>query len=195
MTGLDPEFDRLLGSLRANDAPPASPTLRESVLEAFDREHRLESRVHRPWRGGKRPGVAVALLAAALLAAATFVLVAGSERLGGRERRIDRGSEQLVALVERADVLERRIAEFEARQAASSTPELGAVAPGSIAEKLLPTYVASGCDPGLLRLVAASRVELVDPVAARARYRELATEFAASPAAEIARQRLLRLGE
>jgi len=171
----DGELDAALLALRTTPVPPPNELTRARILAAFDREKTV---VALRRRGASRYAPR-GLVAAAVLVAFSWSLFQRAPDEFDPWKSIETRLAALEARTERAS-LERsprpRISfEFE---------------PGSLAEKLRPDLEATGNDPGLLRLVAARRLEGLDDAGALNRYRALVERYAESPAAVVAKQRI-----
>lgn len=164
-----------LSALRTTPVPPPNELTRARILAAFDRERAV---VASRRRGGSRY-VPRGLVAAAVLVAFSWSLFQRAPDEFDPWKSIETRLAVLEARAERAS-LER-----------SPKPVISVeFAPGSLAEKLRPDFEVTGNDPGLLRLVAARRLEGLDDAGALNRYRALVERYAESPAAVVAKQRI-----
>lgn len=164
-----------LFALRTIPVPPANEATRARILSAFDRE---QSTVALRRRGRSRYAPR-GLVAAAVLVAFSWSLFQRAPDEFDVWKSIETRLAALEVRTERAS-LER-----------SPKPVISVeFAPGSLAERLRPDFEVTGNDPGLLRLVAARRLEGLDDAGALTRYRELVERYAESPAAVVAKQRI-----
>lgn len=156
-----------IAALRETPVPRRGAHVAAGIFAAFERGSGRRAR----WRRG----------IGAIAAAALFVV-----SLSLAMRAPD-ASDRLSELAARLTRLEARTAAW-----ARATPrhEAPSPPPGSFAARLAPDFEASGFDPGLLRLVAARRLEGFDDRGAIERYRALLAEYADSPAAAVAKERI-----
>lgn len=168
-----------ISALRA--ATPKAEATRENtarLLEAFERRHRKPLSWPR------------LLIAAAVLVICASLLPRPAQRLTVAEQR-------LAALSARLAELDVEVAQWRERRAeAVETPTLEV----TTSDPAVSAAIASvtdivGPDPGFLRLLTAQRYETTDRAGAIERYRDLITDYAESPAASVARDRLAELAK
>lgn len=148
------------------------------LLEAFERRHRKPLSWPR------------LLVAAAVLLICASVLPRPAQRLAVTEAR-------LAALSARLAELDLEVAQWRERRAeAVATPTLEVTtADPAVSAAIASVTEIVGPDPGFLRLLTARRYETTDREGAIERYRDLITDYAESPAASVARDRLAELAK
>ena len=175
---MDP-LESAIAALRA--ATPEEVAAKEhtaQLLVAFERRHRKPLSWPR------------LLVAAAVLLICAGLLPRPAQRLAVTEER-------LAALSARLAELDIAVAQWRERRAETvetSTLVVTTSDPAVSAEIASVTEIV-GPDPGFLRLLTAQRYESTDRAGAIERYRELITDYAESPAASVARERLAELAK
>ncbi len=172
----------LARALRAVAPPPARSDARRALLAEFERS--MASR-RAPTRR-LQPLQLVGLVAAAAgLVLAALLLLRSTGPVGSTETREAVAEREFANLQSRLDRIAESIARIERPAVTALRSEEG--------KRLEAALDVSGRDPGLLRLVAASRIEQADRAEAENRYRALIHDYANSPASEVAAERLARL--
>jgi hypothetical protein len=171
----------LARALRAVAPPPARSDARRALLAEFERS--MASRRAPTRRLPPLQLVGLAAAAAGLVLAALLLL----RSTGPVESRDAVAEREFANLQARLDRIAESVARIERPAVTALRSEEG--------KRLEAALDVSGRDPGLLRLVAASRIEQADKAEAEDRYRALIHDYANSPASEVAAERLARLAE